>query len=345
MLLRILPLLLLLVSNAEAHDRNGQISVGGGAGFVVESPWAEKSFRQSVGFGPKLSAFARFHQETNYLGLELSADYFQMSERSLASRSLSLGFFWRFLPFEKLHPIVSIGTGISKMQSFYSTGNSAQPIVRLRAGAEWELNSRTDLFFHLEHISVVKGHPRDPSLHVLAPSVGLIVYFLDPPALPPPPASTSSGKPTSTASPVTDNDSDGVSDELDLCPGTSSGKVNAAGCAQGQSFSRNLEIRFPAGSAQISQSNESILAGLGRVLAANPDLKIEIQAHTDSRDGKRKKISQSRADAVKKILVKKYGVSGSRITAKGYGDSQPVDTNNNPDGRANNARIIAVMSR
>ncbi|MBX6362085.1 MAG: OmpA family protein, partial [Acidobacterium ailaaui] len=49
-------------------------------------------------------------------------------------------------------------------------------------------------------------------------------------------------------------------------------------------------------------------------------------------------LSQQRADAVKEQLVK-MGIDASRLTTKGYGDTKPIDTNDTPEGRANNRRV------
>jgi outer membrane protein OmpA-like peptidoglycan-associated protein len=69
-------------------------------------------------------------------------------------------------------------------------------------------------------------------------------------------------------------------------------------------------------------------------------VKLEIGGHTDS-DGDAAKnvaLSQSRADAVKKILVDQ-GIDAARLTTKGYGSTKPVDVNTTPEGKANNRRV------
>ncbi len=75
------------------------------------------------------------------------------------------------------------------------------------------------------------------------------------------------------------------------------------------------------------------------LMLKNPKLKIEIRGHTDNTGTKEinRVLSENRAKAVYLYLTNK-GISADRMTYKGYGDSLPIDTNNTPEGRANNRR-------
>ena len=66
---------------------------------------------------------------------------------------------------------------------------------------------------------------------------------------------------------------------------------------------------------------------------------IEIAGHTDNvgQPEANKKLSQDRADAVRNYLIKK-GVKALNVQAKGYGDSQPIATNNSDAGKQKNRR-------
>jgi outer membrane protein OmpA-like peptidoglycan-associated protein len=70
-----------------------------------------------------------------------------------------------------------------------------------------------------------------------------------------------------------------------------------------------------------------------------PSLKIELSGHTDNvgGDADNERLSQRRAEAVRAYLLSR-SVDGNRVTAKGYGASRPVDTNDTKAGRANNRR-------
>ncbi|MEP7219960.1 MAG: OmpA family protein [Bacteroidota bacterium] len=82
---------------------------------------------------------------------------------------------------------------------------------------------------------------------------------------------------------------------------------------------------------------------LGRAIAflkANPTINVEIAGHTDSVGDAtyNKKLSQDRADAVKLYFVN-GGIQGSRISTRGYGESQPTADNATEEGRARNRRV------
>lgn len=340
----LLPLLL-IVCQAEARDRNGQISAGLGVGPAIEAPWADSSFRQAVGIGPRASAFARYHHESNYSGFELALDYFRLADQRLTNRSLSLFYFWRFMPEAKIHPVIGLGLGFSKVKHFFSTGSMDSALYALRAGVEYELNADMDLAFHLDHFSIFKNLPTEPNAHVLAPTLKFVRYFGNPPAALP--AQATPAAPASAAADK-DSDGDGVMDSKDKCPGSSSGaSVNNLGCAEKQSFEVRLDVKFRSGTAQLADAQDEQLGALAKILADNEDFTVEIQGHTDNVGGKalNQKLSQARADAVRNRLIQKFKVEASRLKAMGYGSSQPVDTNNNPSGRANNRRVTAKIIR
>jgi OmpA-OmpF porin, OOP family len=75
-------------------------------------------------------------------------------------------------------------------------------------------------------------------------------------------------------------------------------------------------------------------------LQSNPTVEIEIAGHTDSKgsDEYNNTLSQGRSQAVVDYLVQQ-GIGESRLTAKGYGESKPIDTNDTPEGQANNRRV------
>lgn len=74
-----------------------------------------------------------------------------------------------------------------------------------------------------------------------------------------------------------------------------------------------------------------------------PKAKGEISGHTDNVASKayNDKLSQARADFIKKYLVEKSGISADRIITKGYGFSKPVASSKSREGRAKNRRIEA----
>jgi len=132
-----------------------------------------------------------------------------------------------------------------------------------------------------------------------------------------------------------DADGDGVLDASDLCPKTPAGaKTDANGCW------KMSQVRFASNSSAIPADVASEIDGIASVMAANPDLRLRIEGHTDATgpSGWNQGLSQLRADAARRALVKQ-GVSGDRIVAEGFGESNPVAPNSTAEGRAENRRI------
>lgn len=75
-------------------------------------------------------------------------------------------------------------------------------------------------------------------------------------------------------------------------------------------------------------------------LKQNSSVEIEIAGHTDSKgaDDYNMNLSQGRSQAVVDYLISQ-GINSSRLTAQGYGESKPIDTNDTDEGRANNRRV------
>jgi OOP family OmpA-OmpF porin len=77
-----------------------------------------------------------------------------------------------------------------------------------------------------------------------------------------------------------------------------------------------------------------------KLLNENPTIEIEMSAHTDSRgsDEYNFKLSDNRAKSVMEYIISK-GISPTRITSQGYGETKPVATNDTDDGRQLNRRV------
>jgi len=87
------------------------------------------------------------------------------------------------------------------------------------------------------------------------------------------------------------------------------------------------------------------LNDVAAALAAQPALNVEIQGHTDSIGSAayNLNLSQRRADSVRSYLVDK-GVSAAALTAKGYGKTQPIASNDTAEGRAQNRRVAFAVT-
>ncbi|WP_192034335.1 OmpA family protein [Halomonas sp. YLGW01] len=135
-----------------------------------------------------------------------------------------------------------------------------------------------------------------------------------------------------------DSDADGVPDYMDQCPDTPAGaKVNALGCVDDLVLE---DVNFEFDSAKLTMGAQDILADVGEKLAANPDARVRLEGHTDSVGSAsyNKQLSQRRADSVKAFLASE-GIDPNRMTAIGYGEEQPIASNDTDAGRAMNRRV------
>ena len=81
-------------------------------------------------------------------------------------------------------------------------------------------------------------------------------------------------------------------------------------------------------------------------MKAHDDIDLVLEGHTDSvgSDKYNMSLSDRRAKAVKAKLVADYGIPAERVSAVGYGESRPIDTNDTDEGRARNRRVVGEMS-
>ncbi len=92
-------------------------------------------------------------------------------------------------------------------------------------------------------------------------------------------------------------------------------------------------IFFDSGKSDFKQESLVELENINKLLAANPNLKVQINGHTDNVGSvsTNKILSLKRATAVVDYLVSK-GVSSSRLSAKGYGSERPIVSNDDEEG-------------
>lgn len=104
------------------------------------------------------------------------------------------------------------------------------------------------------------------------------------------------------------------------------------------------DILFATGSSAVRPDLQADLASVAANLQSYPDSTVQIIGHTDS-DGEaafNQQLSESRANAVASVLLRN-GVSSNRVQAYGRGEAQPVASNLNAQGKAQNRRVEIVI--
>jgi OmpA-OmpF porin, OOP family len=103
-------------------------------------------------------------------------------------------------------------------------------------------------------------------------------------------------------------------------------------------------ILFDTDSDKIKPESAAVIKMIARGLETSPALKMCIEGHTDSvgNPDHNMDLSKRRAEAVKTVLVGQFNVDASRLTTQGMGATKPVDSNDTPQGRAQNRRVEFV---
>ena len=138
-----------------------------------------------------------------------------------------------------------------------------------------------------------------------------------------------------------DSDKDGVPDNIDKCPNTPKDvTVNHFGCP----IISTLRLNFDFNKWKIKKIYYPELSKIAKILKANYKLKIEIDGYTDNIGNKKYnlELSKKRAESVKDILVKTYGISSRRIKIKGFGEAYPLVPNTTHTNKAINRRVEIV---
>ena len=123
------------------------------------------------------------------------------------------------------------------------------------------------------------------------------------------------------------------------CPEPREGQpVDADGCA----LEIELQgVNFEFDSARLLPSSERILDEAVEILLRHPNLRVEVQGHTDSRGSAEynEQLSDRRARSVREYLISQ-GVNPGNLTSRGYGEQRPVASNDIDEGRARNRRVV-----
>ncbi len=138
-----------------------------------------------------------------------------------------------------------------------------------------------------------------------------------------------------------DSDGDGVLDSRDKCPDTPQGViVDEDGCP----IKFTIEIEFDFDKAAVRPQYHELLREAAAFINKYPETKFLLAGHTDSRgtDAYNMALSMERAAAVKKYLVEEFGIGAHLLYPRGYGESQPIASNETDAGRQRNRRVEVI---
>jgi OOP family OmpA-OmpF porin len=229
----------------------------------------------------------------------------------------------------RLRPYAAFGAGEIEIDA--GSFDSVETTVNAGFGVRWMLTDRVGVRLETRAI-----HSLDETETDILTSAGVNFYLGD-----------TEPEPVAAPEPM-DSDGDGVTDDKDRCPNTPAGtRVDADGCPleTARVASVKLKVNFGFDSTVVQDQYFSDLSELAEFLKRFGELQVDVEGHTDSKGAEdyNQILSQRRAQAVVDYLVSQHGIDAGRLEAKGYGESQPVATNDTEEGRAENRRVMATL--
>lgn len=148
---------------------------------------------------------------------------------------------------------------------------------------------------------------------------------------------------------LSDDDADGVIAYREQCLNSVLGsQVDNSGCGGDtvNTVRQELKVNFGNNSADISARYFTDIKELADFMSRYPDLDVIIEGHSSKQGSAalNMDLSQRRAQAVMDLLVNRFGVSTSRVSAIGYGFERLLDEGNSKSAHKRNRRIVAELS-
>lgn len=149
---------------------------------------------------------------------------------------------------------------------------------------------------------------------------------------------------------VADADGDGIADDSDECPHEAGPAANG-GCPELAEEEVNIlkaalaGVKFKTDSDELIGDSESKLDAVVALLKKHPDFKLKISGYSDNtgQADYNLELSDKRAHSAEKYIISK-GIAADRISAKGYGEANPIADNDTAEGRAKNRRVEFTLT-
>jgi outer membrane protein OmpA-like peptidoglycan-associated protein len=277
----------------------------------------------------------------DYNRLELSLDYFRFNGANQDYYGLSAAYGLEFFKKSPFKAFGMLGLGLGRANNFPRAVNPHQqpPHLFARIGMD-ELYQYKQWTFGLifDYMFVDLDDKPATQAQLGLPMVSVVYQFKNGPT---------PSNPPMVVHPPADEDNDGVVAPKDECPNTPHGvRVNSIGCPIKTKVRKELRVEFETNKSVIKAEYLSKVKAFAHFLNENTDIIVTIEGHTDSVGSRNYnlKLSQQRADSVRRSLIELGNVLSNRIKAIGYGPDQPESTNSTTEGRTKNRRVIAVLS-
>lgn len=336
----ILCLFLLMSSSAFASDLTGKFGVGANVGFPI--PSFGNAFNDVADPEYSVGIHGRYNF-TSHWGIEVGYSRMEFKHSSMKFDNGNVLALYRTAGSNDFTYVVGAGLAATKIKNFSPSNIKLSGL--LRAGIEANLTSNLVLGAHVDYqyVSKILGDMPGSRAHVISPVVGVTWYFGASDVKTFVTKAKEEIKEMTAAN--TDSDKDGVMDSEDKCPNTKPNtKVNGFGCALEEKAEIRVNVEFLPGKSNIRSEYNAQMQELADFMNKYPDLKVEVQGHTDTSGSLalNTKLSQDRANSVMKALVN-LGIAKDRLTAKGYGPTQPIADNSTAEGKQKNRRVVVLV--
>ena len=240
-------------------------------------------------------------------------------------------------------PYLALGAGATSHSSVLDTGSNLQMSAGLglqgKIAKHW--TTRFQILWRSDHDNQSMPGAQSKFSDIFY-SIGINFDFGGTEPAPPPPPPPPAAPPPPPPNP--DLDGDGVLNEHDKCPNTRPGAVVDLDGCEVEAVIELDGVYFDFDEATLKPEGMAVLNGAAALLQKHERVVVEVAGHTDSKgsDEYNQGLSERRANSVKDYLVRK-GVKASRLSARGYGESRPVASNDTEEGRAENRRVELVV--
>jgi len=289
-----------------------------GLGYVVNKNWTLEAVA---------SGFDTWNTNTNNTVGDIDGRQYRLD----ALYNVDTTSLWR--------PYVAFGVGDQKLKFNNGAPSTRDTLVNLGAGLKHSLGGNWEFRTDLRAFNSLDNEYTD-----LAVNAGISYLFGAEPVKAAPVAAVAPAP-----KPEVDSDGDGVFDSKDKCPDTPKQyKVDAVGCPMEltETVSIKLAVKFDTAKSVVKDQYLDDIGNLAKFMNQYANTVVTVEGHTDSQgsDAYNEKLSQQRAEAVKQVLITKFGVAADRVTAKGFGEAQPVADNKTTEGREENRRVVGAVS-